>query len=119
MIYRYLLLNAHIKSSATATAIITVIPFDPDSPPIFSGNSYLAKTPYPYLRQFLAYWLEEEKLIDNYNVQHTIHSMSTKEMKRNPEAKGGASPATNASFDPERGYGTSEQKEKIKEQANK
>ncbi|MDP9015242.1 MAG: hypothetical protein M3M87_00570 [Thermoproteota archaeon] len=45
--------------------------------------------------------------------------MSTKEMKRNPEAKGGASPATNASFDPERGYGTSEQKEKIKEQANK
>lgn len=83
----------------------------------FSGNTYLAKT--PYLRQFLAYWLEEEKLIDNYNVQHTIHSMSTKEMKRNPEAKGGASPATNASFDPERGYGTSEQKEKIKEQANK
>lgn len=99
-------LNAHIKNSATATAIITDIP-----------NTYLAKT--PYLRQFLAYWLEEEKLIDNYNVQHTIHSMSTKEMKRNPEAKGGASPATNASFDPERGYGTSEQKEKIKEQANK
>jgi hypothetical protein len=46
-------LNAHIKSSATATAIITDIPFDSNSPTIFSGNTYLAKT--PYLRQFLAY----------------------------------------------------------------
>jgi hypothetical protein len=54
-------LNAHIKSSATATAIITAIitanitaiPFDSNSPTIFSGNTYLAKT--PYLRQFLAY----------------------------------------------------------------
>jgi hypothetical protein len=45
--------------------------------------------------------------------------MSSKDMKRNPEAKGGAGPATNASFDPERGYGTSEQKERIKEQASK
>ena len=45
--------------------------------------------------------------------------MSTKEMKRNPETKGGAGPATNASFDPERGYGTSEQKERIKQQASK
>ena len=35
MIYRYLLLNTHIKSSATATAIIAAIPFDSDSPPIF------------------------------------------------------------------------------------
>jgi hypothetical protein len=46
-------------------------------------------------------------------------SMSTKEMKKNPETKGGASPAANASFDPERGYGTSEQKERIKQQASK
>ncbi len=45
--------------------------------------------------------------------------MSNKDMKRNPETKGGAGPATNASFDPERGYGTSEQKERIKEQASK
>ncbi|HZC88524.1 MAG TPA: hypothetical protein VE199_02810 [Nitrososphaera sp.] len=28
--------------------------------------------------------------------------------------KGGAGPASNVSFDPERGYGTSEQKEKIR-----
>jgi hypothetical protein len=45
--------------------------------------------------------------------------MSSKDMKKNPEAKGGAGPATNASFDSERGYGTSEQKERIKEQASK
>jgi hypothetical protein len=45
--------------------------------------------------------------------------MSTKEMKRNPETKGGSSPSSNASVDPERGYGTSEQKERIKEQASK
>lgn len=36
-------------------------------------------------------------------------------MKKNPESKGGAGPATNASFNPERGYGTTEQKEKIKQ----
>jgi hypothetical protein len=36
-------------------------------------------------------------------------------MKRKPETKGGASPAANVSFNPERGYGTSEQKEKIKQ----
>jgi hypothetical protein len=41
---------------------------------------------------------------------------SSKDMKRNPETKGGAGPAANASFNPERGYGTSEQKEKIKQQ---
>jgi hypothetical protein len=35
-------------------------------------------------------------------------------MKNNPESKGGAGPATNTSFNPERGYGTTEQKEKIK-----
>jgi hypothetical protein len=35
-------------------------------------------------------------------------------MKNKPESKGGAGPATNTSFDPERGYGTTEQKEKIK-----
>jgi hypothetical protein len=52
------------------------------------------------------------------NILYTIH-MSTKEMKKNPETKGGASPSTTASFDSERGYGTSEQKERIKEQANK
>ena len=52
------------------------------------------------------------------NILYTIH-MSTKEMKRNPETKGGASPSTTASLDPERGYGTSEQKERIKEQASK
>lgn len=46
-------------------------------------------------------------------------SMSTKEMKKNTETKGGAGPTSNASFDPERGYGTSEQKEKIKQQASK
>ena len=45
--------------------------------------------------------------------------MSSKDMKRNTETKGGAGPATNASFDPERGYGTSELKEKIKEQSSK
>jgi hypothetical protein len=39
-------------------------------------------------------------------------------MKRKPETKGGAGPASNVSFDPERGYGTSEQKENI-EQASK
>jgi hypothetical protein len=38
-----------------------------------------------------------------------------RKMKRNPETKGGASPASNVSFNPERGYGTSEQKEKIEE----
>jgi hypothetical protein len=48
-----------------------------------------------------------------------MQHMSSKDMKRNPETKGGASPATNASIDPERGYGTSEQKERIKEQASK
>jgi hypothetical protein len=37
------------------------------------------------------------------------------EMKKNCESKAGSSPAANASFDPERGYGTSEQKEKIEE----
>jgi hypothetical protein len=36
-------------------------------------------------------------------------------MKNNPESKGGAGPATNTSFNPERGYGTTEQKEKIKQ----
>jgi hypothetical protein len=36
-------------------------------------------------------------------------------MKNKPETKGGAGPAANASFDPERGYGTSEQKERIRE----
>ena len=35
-------------------------------------------------------------------------------MKRKPETKAGAGPAANASFDSERGYGTSEQKENIK-----
>ena len=45
--------------------------------------------------------------------------MSSKDMKKNSETKGGAGLATNASFDPERGYGTSEQKERIKEQASK
>jgi hypothetical protein len=35
-------------------------------------------------------------------------------MKKNLERKSGAGPATNASFNPERGYGTTEQKEKIK-----
>ncbi len=45
--------------------------------------------------------------------------MPSKDMKRNSETKGGTSPATNASFDPERGYGTSEQKERIKKQASK
>jgi hypothetical protein len=35
-------------------------------------------------------------------------------MKNKPESKGGAGPATNTSFNPERGYGTTEQKEKIK-----
>ena len=45
--------------------------------------------------------------------------MPSNDMKRNPEAKGGASPATNASFDPERGYGTSEQKERIKQLESK
>jgi hypothetical protein len=48
-----------------------------------------------------------------------MFSMSTKEMKKNPETKGGAGPTSNASFDPERGYGTSEQKERIKQQASK
>jgi len=46
------------------------------------------------------------------------YAMSSRDMKRNPETKGGAGPATNASFNPERDYGTSEQKEKIR-QANK
>ncbi len=45
--------------------------------------------------------------------------MSTKEMKKNPETKGGATPSTTASLNPERDYGTSEQKERIKEQATK
>lgn len=45
--------------------------------------------------------------------------MTSKDMKRNPETKGGTGPASNASFDPERGYGTSEQKEKIEQQASK
>jgi hypothetical protein len=45
--------------------------------------------------------------------------MSTKDMKKNPERKGGSSPGANASFDPERGYGTSEQKDRIKQQASK
>jgi hypothetical protein len=48
-----------------------------------------------------------------------MYYMSSKDMKKNPETKGGAGPATNASFDSERGYGTSEQKERIKEQASK
>jgi hypothetical protein len=48
-----------------------------------------------------------------------MQHMSSTDMKRNPETKGGAGPATNASIDPERGYGTSEQKERIKEQASK
>ncbi len=60
-----------------------------------------------------------EKLTDNYNVDKLLQYMSSKDMKRNPETKGGAGPATNASFDPERGYGISEQKERIKEQASK
>lgn len=38
-----------------------------------------------------------------------------KEMKNKPETKGGTGPAANASFDPECGYGTSEQKERIRE----
>ena len=45
--------------------------------------------------------------------------MSTKDMKRNSETKAGSGPAENASFDSERGYGTTEQKERIKEQASK
>jgi len=44
--------------------------------------------------------------------------MSTKDIKRNPERKAGSGPTDNASFDSERGYGTSEQKERIKEQAS-
>ena len=49
----------------------------------------------------------------------TNYAMSAaKDMKRKPETKGGAGPASNVSFNPERDYGTSEQKEKIK-QANK
>ncbi len=38
-----------------------------------------------------------------------------KEIKRNFETKSGSGPAANVYFNPERGYGTSEQKEKIKE----
>jgi hypothetical protein len=60
-----------------------------------------------------------QMLTDNYNVRHIMYDLSTKDMKKNPETKGGAGPATNASFDPERGYGTSEQKERIKEQESK
>ena len=45
--------------------------------------------------------------------------MSSKDVKKNSETKGGTGPAANASFDPERGYGTSEQKERIKQQASK
>jgi hypothetical protein len=45
--------------------------------------------------------------------------MSSKDMKRNSETKGGTSPATNASFDPERDYRTTEQKERIKQKASK
>jgi hypothetical protein len=45
--------------------------------------------------------------------------MSPQDMKRNRETKAGASPAENTSFDSERGYGTTEQKERIKEQASK
>lgn len=56
---------------------------------------------------------------DNYNARQAMCSMSTKEMKKNTETKGGAGPTSNASFDPERGYDTSEQKEKIKQQASK
>jgi len=41
--------------------------------------------------------------------------MEEKQMKNKPETKGGSSPAANASFDPGRGYRTSEQKEKIRE----
>jgi hypothetical protein len=37
------------------------------------------------------------------------------EMKNKPESKAGSSPTANVSFDPERGYGTTEQKEKIEE----
>ena len=35
-------------------------------------------------------------------------------IKSKPETKGGTGPAANVSFDPERGYGTSELKEKIR-----
>ncbi|MEW6604564.1 MAG: hypothetical protein AB1351_07735 [Thermoproteota archaeon] len=41
--------------------------------------------------------------------------MSTKDMKRNPETKSGSGPAANVFFNPERDFGTSEQKEKIKQ----
>lgn len=41
--------------------------------------------------------------------------MSNKDMKRNPETKSGFGPAANVFFNPERNYGTSEQKEKIKQ----
>jgi hypothetical protein len=41
--------------------------------------------------------------------------MSSKDMKRNHEIKSGSGPASNVAFNPERGYGTSEQKEKIKQ----
>ena len=37
------------------------------------------------------------------------------EMKNKPESKAGSSPTANVSFDQERGYGTTEQKEKIEE----
>ncbi|HEX7032618.1 MAG TPA: hypothetical protein VF172_06430 [Nitrososphaera sp.] len=40
---------------------------------------------------------------------------AAKETRRNLETKGGSGPAANAYFNPERGYGTSEQKEKIEQ----
>jgi hypothetical protein len=39
----------------------------------------------------------------------------SKDMKKNPETKSGSGPAANVAFNPERGYGTSKQKEKIKQ----
>ncbi|MEP0825822.1 MAG: hypothetical protein HRF40_10070 [Nitrososphaera sp.] len=39
----------------------------------------------------------------------------TRELRRNFETKSGSGPATNVYFNPERGYGTSEQKERIKQ----
>jgi len=43
------------------------------------------------------------------------YAMSSSDMKRKAETKGGAGPAANAFFNPERDYGTSEQKEKIRQ----
>ena len=42
-------------------------------------------------------------------------SSKKEEFKDKSTAKSGKGPAANVSFDPEHGYGTSEQKEKIRE----